>query len=214
MNAPLLEDLLKFALTMFSILNPLGAIPIFLSLTQDRTHKEVKRITSISAISVLITLLCGFFIGKTLLEVFGISIASFRVGGGILLGIMAADMLAAKPMHSKMNPQEAEQLRKDDPIGVVPLAIPLLAGPGSISTSILYSSMFTGWIRCIGVVFVLLLIVIATKYILLFSERIGKRMGPLGLNVMTRIMGLITMALAVEFVAIGLKELFPFLNQI
>ncbi len=204
-----IADTLKFAITIFSILNPLGALPMFLTLTFGRSHKGINHISTTCALTVFITSIISLFLGKSILAIFGISIPSFRIGGGILLAVMALNMLTAKQQQSKLSQEEIQVQESEDTIGIVPLAIPLLAGPGTISTSIVYSAEFlTAW-HWVGAVIALAVICVAIKYILLFSEKIGGKIGTIGLNVLTRIMGLITMAIAVEFVATGIKQFFP-----
>lgn len=202
-------DTLKFAITIFSILNPLGALPMFLTLTAGRSHKGINHISTTCALTVFITALVSLFLGEKLLGVFGISIPSFRIGGGVLLATMAFSMIYAKQQQSKLSKEEIALQESEDTIGIVPLAIPLLAGPGTISTTIVYASGFSSLWHWVGAVVALALISLAIKYILLFSEQIGKRIGTIGLNVLTRIMGIITMAIAIEFIATGLKQFFP-----
>lgn len=202
-------DSLKFGITIFSILNPLGALPMFLTLTFGRSHKGIKHISTTCAITVFITAIVSLVLGKSILGIFGISIPSFRIGGGVLLAAMAFSMLHAKQQQAKLSQEEIAHQESEDTIGIVPLAIPLLAGPGTISTSIVYASEFTSPWHWAGAVVALALICVAIKYILQFSEKIGKQIGTIGLNVLTRIMGLITMAIAVEFIATGIKQFFP-----
>ncbi len=211
-TAAYFESLLKFMLALFSIINPMGAVSIFVALTSDKTHREVKKISTITALTVWITLLVAFFIGNAFLTLFGITIASFQIGGGVLLSVMALNMMGAKNHASKINSQEKEQLNANDPIAVVPLAIPMLAGPGSISTSIVYSTEFSSPIDWVFIVLIYTLLAVLIKLILMSSEFLGRKLGTLGINVLTRIMGLITMALAVEFISKGIKTIFPSLG--
>jgi multiple antibiotic resistance protein len=125
---------------------------------------------------------------------------------------MALNMMGAKNHASKINSQEKEQLNANDPIAVVPLAIPMLAGPGSISTSIVYSTEFSSPVDWIFIVLIYTLLAVLIKLILMSSEFLGRKLGTLGINVLTRIMGLITMALAVEFISKGIKTIFPSLG--
>ena len=142
--------------------------------------------------------------GQPILNFFGIGIDSFRIGGGILIGSMAFSMLSAKP---KINEAEMENTKITE-IGIVPLAIPLLSGPGAISTSIIHAEHFDTTVHWIGSAVAIFLIGIAIKLLFKFSRPIGKKLGQVGVNVMTRIMGLILMSLAVEFVVGGLKSIF------
>lgn len=202
-------DTWKFGITLFSVLNPLGAIPIFLSLTKNNSDQEIKKISTTCAFTIFLTITVGMVFGGKILQFFGISIASFRIGGGILLGTMAFNMLSAKQHNSKINQDEIDAKSNVDEIGIVPLAIPLLAGPGTISTSIIHAEKFNGIGEYVSSVIVTVLVSFVIKYILRFSRTIGSKIGTVGLNVMTRIMGLMLMALAVEFISGGVKQIFP-----
>lgn len=203
------SDSWKFGITLFSVLNPLGAIPIFLSLTKNNSDLEIKKISTTCAFTIFITITVGMIFGGKILQFFGISVASFRIGGGILLGTMAFNMLSAKQHNSKINQDEIDAKSNVEEIGIVPLAIPLLAGPGTISTSIIHAEKFVGIGEYAESIIATLLVALMIKYILRFSRTIGAKMGTVGLNVMTRIMGLILMALAVEFISGGIKQIFP-----
>lgn len=202
-------DTWKFGITLFSVLNPLGAIPIFLSLTKNNSDQEIKKISTTCAFTIFLTITVGMVFGGKILQFFGISIASFRIGGGILLGTMAFNMLSAKQHNSKINQDEIDAKSNVDEIGIVPLAIPLLAGPGTISTSIIHAEKFNGFGEYVSSIIVTVLVSVVIKYILRFSRTIGSKIGTVGLNVMTRIMGLMLMALAVEFISGGVKQIFP-----
>lgn len=209
----ILTDTIKFGVALLSIINPIGAIPIFLSITREHGQEEIKKISSSCAVAIFITILISLLIGQHILVFFGISIASFRIGGGFLLFTMALSMLQAKNNNTKLNKKEME-FQDPNEVGIVPLAIPLLAGPGAISTSIIKAESLTGTGTWVGIIIVLAVIALLVKLVLNFSRTIGEKLGTLGLNVMTRIMGLILMALSVEFVTGGLKELFPALARI
>jgi multiple antibiotic resistance protein len=203
-----MNDIMKFGISMYSVLNPLGAIPIFLTLTQWNSHEEIRKVAVICSSAVCVTLLVGIFLGNIILTFFGISIASFRVGGGVLIALMAIQMMNARSMETKLNSEEIQTQKMNQEIGIVPLAIPLLAGPGSISTSIIHANHFKTIWHWIGATIMIILISISIYYILHFSRLIGTKVGKIGLNVMTRIMGLILMALSVEFISSGIKEIF------
>ena len=202
--------LFKLFISLASVLNPLGALPVYLTLTQENSRDEIKRIATSCSIAVFITIAVSLIFGQKILGFFGISVASFRVGGGVLLATMALSMLQAKRTSTKLNKQEERESSIDiKEIGIVPLAIPLLAGPGTISTSIIQAQSLQTPMLWAGAIMVCLLIGITVKLVLTFSRLIGRRLGTVGVNVMTRIMGLILMAMAVEFITGGLKEIFP-----
>src|ERR1700690_501540 len=130
---------IKLFTTLLAIVNPLGVIPIFVSLTGRLAEEERKRIVRTTSITVAVVLIVATLIGKPLLNFFGVSIASFKVGGGVLLMLMAIDMMQARYNHINQTPEEAEEAGEKASIAVVPIAMPLLAGPGAISTVIIYA---------------------------------------------------------------------------
>jgi multiple antibiotic resistance protein len=146
-------------------------------------------------------------IGDRVLQLFGISIASFQVGGSILLLLMAVSMMFAKdgPTASGQ-PEITPDLRS---IAVVPLSVPLLAGPGSISTIIIYANLAEGILHSGAIILCIILASIITWIILRMASRIGTLIGPLGLSIISRLMGLLLAAIAVEFFAKGIVKLLP-----
>ena len=176
-------------------------------MTREFSEKEIKKIATSCALAVFITLLVSLLIGNRVLDFFGITIASFRIAGGFLIFTMSLSMLSAKNHSAKLSKNEIEEYDPEE-IGIVPLAIPLLAGPGSISTSIIKAEKLGSPTEWLGHFVALVILCVLVKIVLNFSRTLGDRLGTLGLNVMTRIMGLILMALSVEFVANGVKEIF------
>ena len=203
---------IKFIITLFAIVNPIGAIPIYISLTDGYSPEDRRRIVHITPTAVVAILLVALLSGEFILRFFGISIGSFRVGGGILLLLMATSMLQAKTSRAAHTSDEAEETADRETIAVVPLAIPLLAGPGAISTVIVYAyrtKSMTGYLlSSAGIALVGLCVFLS----LLAAPYIAKRLGKTGINIVTRIMGLILAAIAVEFITNGIKNLFPALN--
>lgn len=189
--------------TLFSILNPLGAIPVFLTITANESSYRKKSTIKRTVTAVIIILLLSAFVGNYLLEFFGIDIDSFRVAGGILLLIMAIHMLQAKTLNIKTNDEEQDDAIEKEDVAVVPLAIPLLAGPGGISTVILFASAQTGVISMLSLMIVIIAVSLTILPILLLAEKIGEKIGTTGLNVATRVMGLILASISVKFILEG-----------
>ena len=152
--------------------------------------------------------------GETLLHWLGTSLGSFRVGGGIVLFLMALAMLQAQSDPVRSTPAEAKNAAKKTSIAVVPLAIPLLAGPGAMSTVIIAmhrsSTPYHPWM----ILAIILLVALILWLVLRLARPIGKLLGEIGLNILNRIFGLILAAIAVEVIANGLKQLFPVLAQV
>ncbi len=202
-------EYLKMLISLIAIVNPLGAIPVFLTLTLHETNAERKRIAKMVAVSVCIILLVSLFIGELLLSFFGISIDSFRVAGGILLLLMAISMLHARPSGTAQTDEEILEGASKESVAVVPLAMPVLAGPGGISTVILFAHQGSdvGHYMLVAADIVILCMVLWIA--LLLMPWITGRLQNTGINIFTRVMGLILTAIAVEFIANGIKGLFP-----
>ena len=198
----------KIVVGLIVITDPLGAIPLFVGLTANQSERERKRTADVASLSVAIILIVSCFVGEWILKIFGISIASFRVGGGILLLLLSVAMMQAKVIAAKQTEKEAEEATGKDHVAVVPLAIPLIAGPGAISLSIIYAERVTGIVNTAFLVASCVLVAAVMWAALRLSMRISRVLGQTGINIATRIMGLILAALAIEFIASGYKVLF------
>lgn len=204
-----LTDTLKFVISMISILNPLGALPVFLLLTRNFSIEEIRKISKNCTITIFITLALSLLLGAHILSFFGISVLTFRVAGGILIASMALNMLRGENSSVKINQDELDRQSQIKEIGIVPLAIPLLAGPGSISTSIIHAENCTTPGQWISTFLGLIFLCAVVWLILTNSRKIRERIGRVGLNIMTRIMGLILLAVAIESITSGLKNILP-----
>lgn len=210
---PVWADQIKYLIGIFAILNPLGTIPIYLSLMLDRRPQEMQRTALKTAIAVAVILILAVWVGEALLSFFGIGIPAFRIAGGLLVLLIAIAMFAAKTSSARHTDAEQAEAEEKNDISVVPLAIPLLAGPGAISLAIVDAHQAG---NLPGKVFFSLGIIgIATIVwlILRLAEPIGDRLGTGGLSIATRVMGLILAAMAVQFMADGMLELFPGLSR-
>lgn len=201
-------DYLRFFVTLTAVVDPFLAVPFFLAFTASRSDAERRRLAQVVAFTVFVVLALSVFIGEALLNFIGASLPAFRVGGGLVLLLMALAMLNAQAGSVRQSRAEAKELEEGELQGVVPLAIPLLAGPGAISTAIIAaeggSLAHQGMIvMCIAAVCLLAWLVLGA------AHRIAARMGTTGLNVATRILGLLLAAMAVQTMAVGLKALFP-----
>jgi multiple antibiotic resistance protein len=203
------SDYLKTFIGLLAIVNPIGAIPIFISLTTGMDDTQRLKVVHTVAIAVGIILLTALFIGEALLGFFGITINSFRVGGGILILLMSVSMMHAKISAVIQTKQESEESLDRDSVAIVPLSIPLLAGPGAISTVILDAHKAVGFVHYTVIALEIVLLSLILWVVLRLSPIIARRITATGINIVTRIMGLILAAIAVEFIAVGLKGLFP-----
>jgi len=206
-------DLLKPLIALLAIVNPIGVVPFFIHFTQTLTPPQRRRTIRVSAFTAFIVIAASALAGLRIIEFFGISLASFQVGGGTLLLISSIQMLNAQPAEGRKE-DVSEGTSKVDAgasIAVVPLTIPLLTGPATISTVVIYSERTRHWWELGVLVGYGVVVGLATFLAFSASGRIAKALGQTGINIMTRLMGLILAALAVELLADGLIKLFPVL---
>lgn len=194
--------------SLFSVVNPLAAMPLFLSLTARYTEKERVRIAKKASFYMFVILFTFLFVGTYILSFFGISLAGIRIAGGLIIMRAAYSMLNPEKGGRKLTDEdEAAALEKED-ISFSPLALPLLSGPGSIAVVIGFATQAEGFddylINSISVVLVVLL----TYIILRLAPISAKYIGTTGLNVMTRLMGFIALAISVQFILSGISRYF------
>ena len=200
---------IKFFIGLFALVNPVGILPVFISMTSYQAVAARNRTNLTANLSVAIILIIALLLGDSILYFFGISIDSFRIAGGILVVTIAMSMISGKLGEDKQNKQEKSETAIRENVGVVPLALPLMAGPGAISSTIVWSSRYHGWQNLLG--FSLAIILFAFCCWLLFraAPLLVRLLGQTGINVVTRIMGLLLMALGIEFIVTGVKAIFP-----
>lgn len=199
----------KIFLALLVIVNPVGAVPLFVSMTADNTKDEKKRIARISSSAVAIVLTVSAVAGQPLLALFGISIASFKVGGAILILLLAISMMHGAQSREKQTPEEAAEAADKERIAVVPLAIPLLSGPGAISTIIIYATARTSPGHLAAIIACGLLVALVTWIALRVATPVSQWLGKTGVNIAMRLMGLLLAAVAVEIFASGIVVLLP-----
>jgi multiple antibiotic resistance protein len=208
-------DLLKPLIALLAIVNPIGAVPFFIAFTQNMPRSERLRTIRVASFSAFCVIAISALAGLTIIEFFGISLASFQVGGGTLLLISSLQMLNAQPAETRPD-DVAEGEQKADAgasVAVVPLTIPLLTGPATISTMVIYAQKTRIWWEQAVLVGYGLVIALAVFAVFSASGPIARVLGRTGINVMTRLMGLILAAMAVELLADGLTQLFPALAR-
>lgn len=203
------DHYVKILIGTFVIVNPLGMTPAFLSLTSNRTPEEAAGTARTAAIAACLLLVSAAVSGNAILRFFGIGLPAFQVAGGLLLLFVGIDMLHARLSRHQQSPEESEEAEDKERVGVVPLAIPLLAGPAAMSTVVLYAHQSPHWTHvalvCGIIVFVAVLVWVAFR----LAVPIGQALGRTGINIFTRLMGLILAALAFEFITKGLAAIFP-----
>lgn len=205
-----MEDaIIPFALlcftSFFTLTNPLGTMPVFLTMTNGMDEKERKHIVKRATIISFIILIAFTFCGQFLFKFFGISTNGFRIAAGIIIMKIGYDMLQARYTNTKLRDEEIKTYADD--ISVTPLSIPMLCGPGAIANGIIMMDDANTWVLKGTMVGVIALVYILTYIILRLSTRLVVLIGETGNNVMMRLMGLILMVIAVEFFASGVTPI-------
>lgn len=203
------STLFKTGLALFAIVNPIGSVPIFITATNGSSDAQRARIVRMVALTVFLVLASSVLIGDRILAFFGISIPSFQTGGGILLLLMAISMMHAKQSGIRQTEEEAQAAAEREAVAIVPLSIPLLAGPGAISSMIIAAQQSDSLLGHVQLLAPVTAVALLAWGVLRLSVPIANRFGTIGINIFTRLMGLILAAMAVEFIAHGLVGLFP-----
>ncbi|MDX2104391.1 MAG: NAAT family transporter [Alphaproteobacteria bacterium] len=208
----LYSDYTRFLVALFAILTPFAALPMFVTMTEGATDRERAATARTACLTVAVVLVSASLTGDIVLTLLGTSLASFRVGGGLVLLLMALAMLSAKVSPVQQTEAERDAANTGGSVGVVPLGVPLLAGPGAISTVMLEGQRSLSlqhqalvWL-CIAVACFLLYLSLRA------AAPIGRTLGPIGLNIVNRLFGLLLAAIAVEMMASGLRALLPGLS--
>ncbi|MDE1989130.1 MAG: NAAT family transporter [Betaproteobacteria bacterium] len=203
----------KIFVALMVIVNPISSVPTFLSMTARYSVRERMQIARVASMSVAIVLVLSALVGEPVLALFGITIASFKVGGAILIMLTAISMMHALPSRESQTPEEVREAERKENIAVVPLAIPLLSGPGAISTTIIYATAKPSAAHLGAIVVCCLLVALLTWIILRLAAPASRWLGETGVNIATRLMGLLLAAVAVEIFMSGLLEFLPGLKS-
>jgi multiple antibiotic resistance protein len=204
-------EVLKPLLALLAIVNPIGVIPFFIHFTRGFSREQRRRTIHVAAIGAFVVIAVSALAGLRIIEFFGISLASFQVGGGMLLLVSALQMLNAQPAESRSADlsEGSDKVDAGDSIAIVPLTIPLLTGPATISTMVIYAEKTRHWWQLAILVGYGVVIGLSVWLAFSLSPRIARVLGRTGINVMTRLMGILLAALAVEVMSDGLVKLFP-----
>ena len=198
---------------IFSVVDPFGVVPVYIAMTADDSPEHKRRTALRASLTMAIALTVFAALGSYILKFFGISIGAFRVAGGVLLFLLAVDMLRAQQSRQRSTPEEEREGREKPDISVFPLAIPMLSGPGSFATvMVLVSRAHNIWEQMfVGAAIVVTAAI--TFVILIFSSAAARRLGRTGINVLHRVMGLLLAAIAVQFVVDGCRDVLPSIMQ-
>ncbi|MBB6681173.1 MarC family NAAT transporter [Aequorivita sp. 609] len=188
---------------LFSVINPLGTVPIFVGLTTEETNRERNQTALLTSVNVVVILIISFFAGTYLLDFFGISLNALRIAGGMIIVTSGFALLTGSfSKHKGMkNKRVKKDLDKREKFSLTPLAIPMLAGPGSISLLITFNQEYQGWSEMAFVILAVIAVGIATLLILRSSHYISKILGASGINAISRIVGFIVISIGVEYIS-------------
>ena len=204
---PYLTHFLVSLSAVFFVVDPIGVVPIFLAITAGDSAEKMRR-TALRACLVAGGLLLFFALfGGVIFQVFGVSLAAFRVAGGILLLITALDMLRARPSETRTSHTEQQEGAHKEDVALVPLAMPLLAGPGAIASAMVLMSKGETLTMALPVLAAIVLTFVASYFILRASHLVQRVLKQSGVAILERVMGLILAAIAVQFIADGAKDL-------
>jgi multiple antibiotic resistance protein len=206
-------DLVKTFVTLLALVDPLAIVPFFISLTAAQTKAERLRTMQVASIAVPTVIAVTALLGDRIIGVLGISVPGFQVGGGIIMLLMALSMMNASLGATRNTAEETTEAESRASIAVVPLTIPLLTGPATISTVIIYANRAKHWWEYAGIIGSGIIIGLLTYLCFRLSGKIAKVMGVTGINIATRVMGLLLAALAAEFIISGIVEMVPALQK-
>ena len=193
--------------SIFVLVDPFAAIPAFLLMTSDSDGARRRRMAARAAWTCLTVLVVFSMAGRLIFSLFGITLPAFKIAGGVILGLIGLDMLQARRSPTKEAPGDTEESRDKDDVGIIPLGIPMLAGPGSISTVMVLASQAASWKHSVVIVFAIAATSAIAFAVLAAADRVRAYLGETGIRILMRMMGLLLTAIAVQFILDGLKDL-------
>ena len=205
---PTLEFAVISLSLIFFIVDPLGTAPIFLAITEGQTAKERNRTALRASVVTFLILMVFAFVGEWILKLLRVTISSFQIAGGILIFTIALSMLQARRSQAKSTPQEEHEKPEGEDVAIFPLAIPMLSGPAAITTVMVLINLSTSPLQRMLVILAITLTGLFCYLILRASGRLLNLLGRTGINVLTRLMGLLLAVISVQFVIDGIKAAF------
>jgi len=201
-------ELASFIAALFSIMNPIGNVGVFAGLTTDRSAEDVRRTAWSSAAAIAVTLLVVTWFGSVIMAFFGVTVATLRAAGGVIVLLIGLHMLFNKSEH-KQSDAELEDARSNESIAVVPMAIPIVAGPGTMTTVLVAAQQNPSLLSRAEISVTVVCLAALCGLLFSFATPIARRLGESGMGVVTRVMGMILASIAMGMLAEGLKALLP-----
>ncbi len=209
MNAEV-REILQFSLvalsSIFFIVDPLAAIPSFLAMTGEDSDEKRRRMARQAAWTCFLVLSLFSLAGSLIFRVFSITLPAFQIAGGLVLFLVAIDMLQARRSGTQEVSEERLEGAEKEDVGVTPMGIPMLAGPGAISTAMVLMGQSRNWWHTIPVFVAITITALVSYYILAGANRVRRYLGETGIRILMRLMGLVLTAIAVQFVLNGLMD--------
>lgn len=191
--------------SLLAIVNPLSAVPLYVTATSDQSDAQRASTLRLAVATGVMTLVIAGLAGTFILRFFGITTYAFRIAGGLIFLSIGTDMLNARRSGSKVTPSEEEEAEQKQDVGIIPLGIPTLAGPGSITTVITLTAQADGRLELAGLYGAIVAVMLISWGVLAVTPLIVRRVGRTGMNVMTRLMGLLVMVVGVQFIIEGVR---------
>ncbi len=201
------SDIVNYFVSLLSVCSPISALPALLNLSYGRSVEEKKKIAIKASFAVAIILIVATWIGVPFLDTLGIRIPAFQMAGGFVLILIALSMLNAQPSRIQQTSEDQTEAVRKASIAVVPLAMPIMAGPGAITTVLVGASIWSGPVNHLFLSFCAIFVALTTGTVLYFASHIEKVLKHTGINIVTRIGGLILASMAVQSMANGLHGL-------
>lgn len=208
-----LSDIINYFLSLLVVCSPLSALPALLNLSYGKTDEEKKKIARTASFAVAVILVVVTWVGLPLLNIFGIRVPAFQVAGGTVLALVALSMLNARPSRIQQTQEDQAEAFNKVSIAVVPLAMPIMAGPGAITTVIVGASTWTGFFDHVFLSICAILVALTTGSVLYFAGTIERMLKATGIHLITRIGGLILGSMAVQSIANGIHGLWQIYSK-
>jgi len=199
--------LLAFS-SLFTLINPIGITPILLSVTENLNEQDYNKVIIKGIVTALIILAIFTLMGDIIFKIYGITINAFMIAGGILFFRTSFEMIESKPSRSSSTPQETEEAEYKEDIGITPVGIPIIAGPGAITSVMLLSSQASTITDKFIIYFSVLSTLTITYFILKLGKKISKKIGTTGIRIIQRIMGIILLVISIQFIINGFENIF------
>ena len=193
--------------SLFTLINPLGISPVLLSMTENFNQEEYSQTIKKGILFAAIILLTFAFLGELIFKFYGITIYAFKIAGGILFFKTGTNMLYSKPSRTRTTPQETMEANTIDNISIAPIGIPIIAGPGAITSVMLLSHQANSLVERILFYLNIILVLLITYLVLNIAKKISRKFGTTGMRIIQRIMGLILMVLAIQFIIDGIDPI-------